>query len=382
MPLKKQYAAHAVLLVCSMHGCAAPDDDAPETHDSPAPISGEAGPVRIADPRDFGSEIAKAFPTIEAIDSPPPSNPLSGAELPADEPTSGGREKAVTWRKTAQSNAEIFGWGHTDWDVAMKPAATHICFLTMVRGDLGGGSAVIVHRSTVDTKFAWNTGSAPGGVVDDVGPTWKLSGFQAASNSLSGEATCVPAADFQADAGGVAFYSGIISVTAKTSEFSCNRTRESPLWNNFAVSYLTSVQGDFEGGGEQASIVSHASDPNVVSKIRIQTQNCDDAPFHAHGRSLYVGTASPLQRSMRTVRANASTSATRKVQLIPTRAGVCYLTSVSGNMDGSPESVRITTQMDAWGVENWWLEVTKGDGSAYGQAECIYYDQRRLPTPG
>ena len=61
----------------------------------------------------------------------------------------------------------------------------------------------------------------------------------------------------------------------------------------------------------------------------------------------------------------------------PTANAACYLTSVSGNMDGAPEKIRIYPAKESDGREWWWVEVTKGSGgSAFAEAECVYYDQR------
>ena len=55
-----------------------------------------------------------------------------------------------------------------------------------------------------------------------------------------------------------------------------------------------------------------------------------------------------------------SSNGTRRVTMFSTRHAVCYLTKVSGNMDGAPERVRIFPELDAFGTENWVLETTAG----------------------
>jgi hypothetical protein len=282
-----------------------------------------------------------------------------------------------TWRRTAQSNAEIFGWSANEWDIHMKPTSTHICFLTRVSGNLGGASAVAVHRSTIDLQETWRSGRAlTGTVLNDMATTWKLGGFQSESNSLNAEATCVPLSDFKLDPGGVTLISGMAAVIRD-----CGGSSSANLWSNHAVSFLTAVRGEFEGGGEKADIVSSdwVRNPAAVSTVRASSQQCKTGKHvEAIGRSFFPGVLGQTWGAFRSLsRVSISTaSGPRRKQLGRTASGVCYLTKISGDLDGAPERIRIYPEMDASGAEWWWIEVTKGDGSAYADAECVSYDQR------
>ncbi|HVZ33636.1 MAG TPA: hypothetical protein VG963_14490 [Polyangiaceae bacterium] len=349
-PTTHRIAHSASVLWISMlglHACASGADDTQEERGDPAAPSHDA-------------PIAQSAPA--ALDDPQ----LAGEP---DELVAKGFLQA-----SAQSDAEIFGWTANEWDVAMRPVDTHVCFLTRVSGNLGGNSVVALHRYNTDYQYTWRTSGLIHGTLADEGPTWKLGGAQAEDNSLSAEAICVPLSSFSIDPGMVIWTSGEGRAEVSTARPGCSSWVAAEMWQGNAATYLSSVQGDFEGGGEGAEIVYGEgwSDP---AQVRIQTQQC--GYYEAHAVSLFIGV--PDQRgTWRTtaVEVDAGSNKKRSQRLLRTRDGVCYLTRVSGNFDGAGERVRIYPELDQSGDEWWTLEAKAQGGSAYSKAECVYYDQR------
>ena len=380
MSLKiRKKGAHARLLVAAalsssiVGACAADFDDSQGTPDeaSDAPLD-MAAIQAVTDP---------AFANM-AYNGKAAANLKKDPELVPDD-SAAALEPKSSWQKTKQSNAEIFGWATNEWDISMKPVSSHVCFLTRVSGNLGGPSAVVVHHSSVDVAqmvISYGTQGSGPTVVNDNGTTWKIGGFQSAANSLSGEATCVPLSDFKVEPGMVKWVSGFAYAGAQTSLVSCSKGATAKMWGYDSVSFLTGVEGQFEGGGEVVKVTSGDwTDPWWY--LHFHTVQCEDS-VEGSARSLFVGFPASSATPSSVLRTNfsVSTSGTRSQKMIKTREGVCYLTSVSGNFDGAPERVRIYPQVDASGTEYWWAEATKGDGSAYASIGCVYYDQHRIPV--
>lgn len=285
--------------------------------------------------------------------------------------------------KTEQSPAEMFQWsvspgGNTTPDVVMRSGDTHICFLSRVSGNFGGNSLVAAHRLNTGIAHTCLTSFFHGG--PDEQSMWKLGGCQWEENSLQAEAICTPASAFLLDPDGSIFYTthnpeAEIRLPGNTR---CSGTDTADLWTYPAVSFLSVVKGYFGGGGERAEILY---DPQTrgVSKVKVQTESCDQPDVEAVGRSLFAGPSNLTQitprRGIYSVSGSNGSSQTK--QMIRTRDGVCYLTKVSGSLDGAGERIRIFPKKDAAGVEYWFVEArSQSGGSAYGSSECVMYDQR------
>lgn len=266
---------------------------------------------------------------------------------------------------TAQSNAEIFGVSKGEYDMQLKPVATHECFLTRVSGELDDEwSSAGLHQSTNDYEDDLDDLYGRE-ILNDEGPVWKLHSANGGGNSLSAQAVCVPHSDFVLDEGMVIQSSGL--VTALSLGLSGDRQS---LATPAAVSSLQYIKGAFNGGGESLEVVK-APQPDLPSLLVLKTER--GGITEGAARSFFVG--HPGITSVN--RSNpVSSSGNDKTRLIPTRDGVCYLTRFSGDFNGSEERVRIMPQMDDGGLEWWVLETHKGRGKAYATAECIYYDQR------
>ena len=275
-----------------------------------------------------------------------------------------------------QSNAEMFYWAANDWDVVMKPFATHVCFLTRVSGNLGGNSIILLHRSTGDLQAEWRlNGLIPFGPLPDDGPTWKLSGVQGTSNSLIAESACVPLENFVSEPGFVrwqtegVWYAGIDPL----SRPGCSDTKVAETWNGDAATFLSGIQGNFEGGGEVAEIIQGG--PETPSQLRLHIEQCNYI-FEARARSLYVGISGDTAMWIYPHTLSAGRGETKTETLMATRDGVCYLSRVSGDFDGDGERLRIYPEVDSDGIERWKFEAVADRGSAYGTASCIPFDQR------
>jgi hypothetical protein len=286
-----------------------------------------------------------------------------------------GGEKGGFLARTAQSNAEMFTWSANEFDVPLKPWPSHVCFLTRVSGNLDGNSQIALHTGVNDVQAIYRANGLLGGAVYDGGSMWKLGGAQGHSNSLSSEATCVPVSNFFSDPGAVIWQ----SAPAYAEVRNCQASRSANLWNGDAVSFLTHVQGNFEGNSEAAEIISGA--PNTPSQVRIKQNrpvcNITSWNFAAGARSLFVGIpgTTAMWTSLK-YSLVAGSNQSKKAKMIRTRDGVCYLKRISGDFDGGGERIRIFPEIDSSGVEYWNLEAKAQGGSAYTTAECVTYDQR------
>jgi hypothetical protein len=288
---------------------------------------------------------------------------LSREAQEQDEP----EPQALFQQASQQSNAQVFSWSKGKPDQEMVPVASHLCFLTRVSGQLGGPStSVAMHHSQTNLSDFRGPSLLPldanGNVLED-GPVWKIAGSSGDKNSLQAEATCVPRADFRLGAGMVMWDSGNVVGTA----FPTN-TVSKDLWLGDAIAHVDLVQGWFEGGGEFAQIEPGA--PNTTTHLSVRTQNSSQTSGMA--RSLFLGIpgATATRRTPQ-----VQSSGNKKQLILPTRDGVCYLTRISGDFNGSEERIRIAPIVDGQGTEWWQLETHNGGDNVYATAECVLYDQ-------
>lgn len=324
-----------------------------------------------------GEDLALHVGPAAASDEAPPDD---GGGEPVDKGFIG---------MTAQSNAEIFSWSTTQGaitpDVLMRPTSTHICVLTRIGGNLGGLSGLAVHHNNTNSSSRCQASNAFTGVtinsaVDDTGPTWKLGGCQLEPNSLSAEATCVPGSNFSTDPGGVVAGSNVF-MTEMAGLNRCPETQTADMWPGMAVAFLSGVVGQFEGGGEVLKIIS-ASSSAAPARVSAETHYCDRPLVDGSGYSLFVGIPDGRHTTKRSYATSVSTASGAKTKkLATTREALCYLTKVSGDLDGAPERVRIYPEIDSWGTEWWMINVNADRGSVYATAECVRYSQGTAPPP-
>ena len=236
---------------------------------------------------------------------------------------------------------------------------THVCFLSGVQGDLYRGAEVnLSHWVDGQGRRSWML-AAPVGI--------------SGANSSMGEAVCVPWDSFVTVGDGFVWYSDPVSANAGSG--CLGRSKEVTVApDDWGVGFLTKVYGQFEGGEEYARLLHSTSGARPLT-LRVHTKQC--GPMGATAREFIA--ASGSDKTRRSGPFEVSSSGTKRQVLIPTRDGVCFLSKVSGNMDGSPESVRILPEFIN-GFEMWVIEARAGGGSAYGTAQCVHYTQFTDPT--
>jgi hypothetical protein len=195
--------------------------------------------------------------------------------------------------------------------------------------------------------------------------------MQRASNSLTGEAVCVPLSNFFIEPGMVIGQSGrffVIADLGNTNE--CSRPISTPTWAGNAVTTLAGIQGNFSTTSDWIDIVS--GQWNTPSTLRVNSTECGRGWAEARAHSLFVGV--PGQPATKRT-APVTKSGNTKTNLLQTDRGACFLTKIAGDFDGSEERVRIYPTVDKYGVEWWTLETHAGGGSARATAQCVLYWQ-------
>jgi hypothetical protein len=275
---------------------------------------------------------------------------------------------------SSQSHAEIFHWNSDQPDVQLRPVRTHLCYLTEVTGNLDAQGAIAVHRDIFDINVP---PSQFNHLSNDASPNWKLSGWPSLSNSMSGDATCVPLADFTGPPGTTRKISSYGYVSVDTSWPGCSSSTKVDMLPK-GIGFISGVRGDFSGGGESIEIEPPTFDH--PRRLKIGTQTC--ALYEGYGYSFDVGVPGHTQISnfgfVKSVTAHSGQY--KKERLDTTRSSICYFTRISGSFDGHGERLRIFPAKDTDGVEYWWLEAKAEGGSAYGTASCIPYDQTPVPV--
>lgn len=77
-----------------------------------------------------------------------------------------------------------------------------------------------------------------------------MGGWQGATNSIGAEAICVPKSDFMLDPGMEFWVSErIVTGAGNNGARDCSDSGAADAWRGDAATFLTSLQGQFEGGG-------------------------------------------------------------------------------------------------------------------------------------
>ena len=247
-----------------------------------------------------------------------------------------------------------FTWDQGHSDVRMMSATTHVCVLTTVRGEFDGGGEWI--RSEV--------------LSDNY---WYLRGDSQASG-VRAQAFCFDKSKFLAN-GDARWISDAFYASDNTS--GCNGGWTNTWWGD-AATFLSGVQGEFDGSGERGAITQSTT---PFSSSALRAESCAGW-LRASGHSFFAGTPHSGQTAKfwggeRTVSVSKGTD---EVQLAPTGDAMCYLTRVEGYFNGSGEHVVIYPKY-VNGLEYWYLKATHSTTDAVGQwvsgrARCYRRDQR------
>ncbi|HWA72636.1 MAG TPA: hypothetical protein VG937_09885, partial [Polyangiaceae bacterium] len=156
--------------------------------------------------------------TEGASDSVSGAQPAGAAERA--EPASYPQDQELTG---LSNSFRWFRWSKGDPVKTLMPTSTHVCGLTMVRGELATSTSLMVVRQ---------------------GANWVLRGLNPGSNFLQADAVCEPLSAFRVNAGRTVTIAGdfLASTTGK------NVTRSTPLPARTAPIF-TGLVGRFEGGG-------------------------------------------------------------------------------------------------------------------------------------
>lgn len=304
--------------------------------------------------------------------------------------TAAGGAQAQT--RTNQSNAEIFKWDQSMWDIELRPISSHVCFLTAAHGDLDQHAALGVHHSTIDLKEGYHWAQVVGGgntQHNDSGKVWKLGGW---GEEVGGGAVCVPMQDFIVDQGGWRELSPLGRAWVTTPwGLSCrvHRSRVN-MWPANSITYISGFRAGFYGSSSRIEVLN-ASRLDEPVPGEVATSNCDVVNFEAHFYSFFAGLPDmapslarfkqPDGRYSSRMDVDAGQDQIEQSYLIPTREGVCYLTKINGDFRGNGEGVRIYT--DVWeGTEYWVVEARAVDGEAHASVQCLNYDQRAPEITG
>jgi hypothetical protein len=287
----------------------------------------------------------------EKAESPAPASQASVEPQRYEESELTGRSNSFLW----------FRWTKGDADVILRPTSTHVCGLTMVRGQLANGSVLKITRS---------------------GGNWVLTGTQTASNTLQGDAVCEPLSAFRTDAGRTVSVIGRDNFDWSIGSVNTNVDLNLPMPAGTAP-ILMGLAGRFEGGGERARVTLA---PNVQMKVGGQ------AGFHmAFAAALSFGFTSPPFYDSYFLDGIAvsdgytfnipkppfpgnETIELYPISVAPLSTTFCYLSSVSGDYNGADEWVQVFPDRNRG---DWTIYGNRGSGNGItGRASCVKMDQR------
>jgi hypothetical protein len=248
----------------------------------------------------------------------------------------------------------------------MMPVSTHVCGLTMVRGETAGNTSVMVVRQNGN---------------------WVLRGLNPGSNFLQMDAVCEPLSAFRVNAGRTVAVTGDFLVNTQAT----NVTRSTSLSRNTAPVF-TGLLGKFEGGGERAR-VTFFDPPTVEIKVGGQSgQHTATASALSFGlpsnrfprfNSYFLDgfvVSDGLSVSYdpdgdRTCLGNPPCCAPTCAQSVaPLSTAFCYLSSVSGDFNGADEWVQVFPDVNRG---DWTINLFANSGNGLSaRVSCLDMDQR------
>jgi hypothetical protein len=302
-----------------------------------------------------------------------PAEEVSDAEYESDELGLAVQPLAPPSSRPRDSHAAIYAWdsnnstGLGSLGVAMQPASSHVCFLSMATGNFEEPSALAVHRSQ---KIIAGKGPKIEGDQNGVSPYWWLGAWQ--TRSVAGEAICVPRSDFIMAPGGTTRLSTIGWVHMNEALPDCSSHRSTAMWNQDAVSWVSGFSGSMRSHSDRVETIWG----DGTYRLNVRIHNCDMLDGTAFsfaagipGQFDGARTYGPYQLTT-----DAFTREVRK-KLIKTKDGVCYFTRLAGNFESRKGRVRIYPKVEANGLEYWYAEAVAGGGSADIAVGCMAYDQ-------
>ncbi len=265
---------------------------------------------------------------------------------------------------TARSNSFLwFRWTKGDPDLILRPTSTHVCGLTMVRGNLASGSVLKVTRS---------------------GGNWVLTGTQTASNTLQGDAVCEPLSAFRTNAGRTVSVIGRDNFDWSIGSVNTNVDLNLAMPGGTAP-VLMGLAGRFEGAGERARVTLS---PSVQMKVGGQAGfhmafaaalsfglPSNDFPFYSSYFTDGLVVSDGYTLNIPRVLIGTETAQIVPVSVAPLSTTFCYLSSVSGDFNGADEWLQVFPDRNRG---DWTMFGNRGSGDGItGRATCVALDQRR-----
>jgi hypothetical protein len=290
------------------------------------------------------------------------------------EETDGGEGGLATEPAGYQDNGGLVGrshlvqrfrWSKGQARVTMMPHETHMCAMTMVRGDMARDTQIRIFKA---------------------GSNWVMEGLRPGSNFLEMEATCIALSRFILQSNWDRYSSGEWTITTSAS----NTTRSQSMWSDSAP-ILTGLQGQFDGGGERAWV----SFPNAMS-VNIKKGGAPGTHM-AFAHSLLLGEEDPVSaaevavpkymmfslgvftRSISLAKPSCTLGLCTPPVAAPTltlgnvNEDFCFLTSISGDLNGAAEWAQVLARHD---TNLWTFSAARGEGSVFAAAACLKIDQR------
>lgn len=245
-------------------------------------------------------------------------------------------------------------WG--EYNLTLRPTATHFCWLTKASGDYDGD----------------NGASAGIYVLPQSGGYWHL--VSESGSSSYGEAKCVPRSCFRGDgANDVVWVSGQFGALANSGASSCDYNETAAWWGD-AATVLQSWPGPgrTEGGGEYVRSILSGSPWNSSAVAANDCQFNDPYPWiQATGTSLFVGTPSG-GKACHYTGVPFLVSGTVTLDLgVPIDQAVCFFTKIRGKFRGGGEAVSLYHQNSRW-----YASSQSQQGSSVGaEGRCYYFHQ-------
>jgi hypothetical protein len=260
-----------------------------------------------------------------------------------------------------------FRWTKGEPAKVLAPHSTHVCALSMVRGQLKTNTSLMVVRS---------------------GANWVLRGLNAGGNLLQADAVCEPLSAFRVNAGSTVS----VSDNFLASTLDKNVTRSTALPVN-AAPVFTGLVGHFEGGGERARITfaplveiknggqdgTHTASASALSFGLTGNQRPRVNSFFTDGLVVSDGTSAswgPNHVNLGCVGGHTCCSSGYicGIKVANISDSFCYLSSVSGDFNGADEWVQVLPDR-ANGV--WTLAMESGSGNGVSaRVSCLANDQR------
>jgi hypothetical protein len=255
---------------------------------------------------------------------------------------------------------EWFRWSKGESSKTLRPTSTHVCALTMVRGEFKR-----------DTSLR----------LTQVNGNWVMGGANPGSNFLQMDAICEPLSAFTVDPGVTRANLGIFSATLGQ-----NNAQTVTSLPQHSAPMLTGVYGDFNGGGEKEFITLRNIDGIATVTAKKGTSS---GLLVASAGALFLGNAQPRFlfddpfTPAPSVHLEAGVlnpiciSGDWCEGIADLATSFCFLSSVSGDLKGADEWVQVFPDQASghWKLKAWHSEALFGGGSVFAEAQCLSFNQ-------